>query len=249
MTPNETYRDENWMCERVREGRSPAEIAGLCDVTQETIERWIDRHELSPYRDGEWLTRQIEQYVSEKAIAEWCGVTEQTVKRWMRKFDIDHPGLAPATVMQSFLRDRFDNPDDVPIEAQISVLWQRHQVRVQYSEIARAVGATPQKVRRVLGADSSDSIDQLIDSMEFLGSDSVPTDIANEVKARDDGECVRCGSGENIELHHIIPGETSPENLAMLCRDCHRAAHSDDFYTADLAYNSRSEFWGSWIDS
>lgn len=247
VSPN-NYRDESWMLERIREGRSPAEIASLCEVTKPTIERWIDRHELSPYRDEEWLRRQIDQYVSEQAIAEWCGVTEQTVKRWMRKFDIDHPGLAPASVMRSFLEERF-NHSDVSIDAQISLLWQRHQIRVQYSEIARAVGTTPERVRKVLGAGTEDRVEQLLDSMEFLGSESVPPDVAREVKERDSGKCVRCGSAENIEVHHIIPGGSFPENLATLCRECHIAAHEYDFYTATLAYNSRSEFWDSWVKS
>ncbi|MFB6186802.1 MAG: HNH endonuclease, partial [Halobacteriaceae archaeon] len=59
--------------------------------------------------------------------------------------------------------------------------------------------------------------------------------------------CVRCGTSDRIELHHIIPGESKPENLAVLCRDCHEVAHQGDFYTADLAYETRDEFWENWV--
>lgn len=248
MSSTKLYRDEEWLRKRVREGRSPTEIAELCGVTEPTIKRWLKKHEVRPYRDREWLARQIDQYVSERAIAEWCGVTEQTVKRWMRKFDIEHLGLAPASVMQSFLETRFSDLDGVSSEAQISILWQRHQVRVHYAEIARAVGTTPQYVREVVGAGSGGNIGQLIDSMEFLGSESVPDDIAEKVRARDNEQCSRCGSTTAIEIHHIIPGESTLENLALLCRDCHQEAHGEDFYSSDLAYDSRDEFWSSWVE-
>lgn len=248
MASNKLYRDEDWLRKRVREGRSPGEIAEVCDVTESTIERWIKNHDVRPYRDEDWLNRQVEQYVSERAIAEWCGVTEQTVKRWMGKFDIEHPGLVSASDMRSFLENQFDDPENLSKKALISILWTRHQVRVQYSEIARAVGTTPQYVRDVVGAGSGGEIDQLIDSIEFLGSESVPGDVADEVKTRDGERCVRCGSKKDVEIHHIIPGQSTPENLALLCRDCHREAHGEDFYSADLVYDTRDEFWNAWIE-
>lgn len=219
----------------------------MCDVTQPTIERWLERNKVRPYRDEEWLRSQIEQYVSERAIAEWCGVTEETVKRWMRKFDIDHPGLAPASVMESFLEERFEDLDEVPKKTQISFLWQRHQVRVQYSEIARAVGTTPSYVRQTVGASSGGLIEDVIDSMGFLGSESIPDDLADDVRKRDDGSCVRCGSSSETEIHHIIPGKSTKSNLATLCRECHREAHEGDYYSSGLAYDSREGFWDSWI--
>jgi hypothetical protein len=217
-------------------------------VTAETIEQWIEKHDITPYRDEEWLQRQISDHVSERAIADWCGVTEQTVKRWMRKFDIEHPGLTPASVMSSFLEERFEDTNEVSEDVQISVLWQRYQIRVQYSEIANAVGTTPSYVRKVVGAESGDLVSKITDSMEFLGSEPVPNDIANQVKSRDGGQCVRCGSTERVEMHHIIPGESTVENLAILCRQCHQEAHGDNFYSSDLAYDTRDEFWDTWVD-
>jgi len=41
--------------------------------------------------------------------------------------------------------------------------------------------------------------------------------------------CVRCGSTENIEKHHIVHqikgGTDDKENLEELCRHCHRYQH------------------------
>lgn len=143
MPSNKPYRDKEWLSRRVREGYSPDAIASICNVSTSTIERWLDRNEIRPYRDEDWLQRQIEQHVSERAIATWCGVSEQTVKRWMRKYDIEHPGLAPASVMESYIEQRFENRSEVPMKTQIFVLWQRYKTRVQKAELARAVGASP----------------------------------------------------------------------------------------------------------
>ncbi|MFB6186803.1 MAG: hypothetical protein ABEI86_08060, partial [Halobacteriaceae archaeon] len=165
------YQEEEWLTQRVREERSPAEIAQMCDVTEQTIERWLERNDIAPYRDKEWLEEQVNHYVSERAIAEWCNVTEETVKRWMRKYDIEHPGLTPVSVMNSFLEQRLDDQGEIAKKTQIEILWQRHQIRVQYANIAKAVGASPSYVRQVVGAGSGGEIGDLIDSMEFLGSE------------------------------------------------------------------------------
>lgn len=41
-----------------------------------------------------------------------------------------------------------------------------------------------------------------------------------------DSMCWRCGSKENLELHHILPvswnGDNDERNLMILCHDCHR---------------------------
>lgn len=83
-----------------------------------------------------------------------------------------------------------------------------------------------------------------------------------KVQARDDHQCVRCGAGDDLQVHHIIPvaGETGlrpddlhgTENLATLCKACHRAAHVGSWPEGvrlgeDLAYGNadcaKEEFW------
>lgn len=248
MSSSKLYRDENWLRKKVTDGCSPAEIAGMCEVTEPTIKRWIERHGVRPYRDKTWLQNQIDKYVSEQAIADWCCISEQTIKRWMRKFRIKHPGLAPASIMRSFLADEFGELDDVSYRVQILLLWQRHKHRVEYGEIARAVGTTPRYVRQVVGTESNGEIYKIIDSMEFLGSESVPNNLAVEVKARDDRRCVQCEYTQDIEVHHIIPGESTLENLATLCRNCHLEAHEGNFYSSNLAYDTCDGFWKDWVD-
>ena len=45
-----------------------------------------------------------------------------------------------------------------------------------------------------------------------------------EVWRRDNGQCVRCGSKQNLEFDHIIPvskgGATTVRNLQLLCKSC-----------------------------
>lgn len=46
-----------------------------------------------------------------------------------------------------------------------------------------------------------------------------------EIIRRDGGKCTRCGSGERLHVHHIIPWRKSqddnPSNLVTLCGACH----------------------------
>lgn len=42
--------------------------------------------------------------------------------------------------------------------------------------------------------------------------------------------CSKCGSGENVEMHHVDyrseGGVDAPENMTALCRSCHVELHS-----------------------
>lgn len=43
------------------------------------------------------------------------------------------------------------------------------------------------------------------------------------------GECIECGTREDLNIHHIIPrsmgGTDSLGNFELLCSKCHRMAH------------------------
>ena len=52
----------------------------------------------------------------------------------------------------------------------------------------------------------------------------IPDEILSFILKRDSGECVACGSKENLQFDHILPvskgGNDEPENLRVLCRSC-----------------------------
>ena len=52
----------------------------------------------------------------------------------------------------------------------------------------------------------------------------IPQEIMDNVWNRDNGQCVECGSKENLEFDHIIPfskgGANTYRNLQLLCRSC-----------------------------
>ena len=237
---NRRYREKNWLEGEVRAGKSPRQIAVKCDVTTETIERWIQKHSIAPYQDKQWLEEKISNYWPVCTLAEWCCVTERTINRWIAKFGIEHPGLAPPDVLQSYLQERLDMIGDeftVPKNFQIKRL--RERFNSPASDIAQVVDTDKRYVYHVLSGQT-----------EWGRSESVSTVLREQILSRDNHRCVRCGSFENVDLqvHHVIPGESTKENLATLCFDCHLDAHGGNF-GGSLAYDSREEFWDEWLET
>jgi RNA-directed DNA polymerase len=63
-----------------------------------------------------------------------------------------------------------------------------------------------------------------------LPSRQEPLDMAEgklRVKMRDNFRCARCGTSENLRVHHIKGGKSHrPNDLETLCLTCHQAEHS-----------------------
>ena len=58
---------------------------------------------------------------------------------------------------------------------------------------------------------------------------NIPNDRRKEVYRRDGWACILCGSGQYLQIHHVIPrgrgGSDFPENLVTLCSICHGQVH------------------------
>ncbi len=240
MVDARRYRDKEWLEGEVRAGKSPEQIAIRCGVTTQTIERWIKKHSITPYTDEEWLAEQLSNYIPVSVIAEWCCVTEQTITNWIRRYDLEHPGVAPPEVLRSYLEQRlavFDEEYKIPKSWQIEELRRRYHAPV--SHIVEAVDANRRYVYQVLTGHT-----------EWGRSEPVSAAIREQILSRDNYRCVRCSSFENVDLqvHHIIPGESTETNLATLCFDCHLEAHGGN-YAGSTIYDPHEEFWGEWIET
>jgi len=100
------------------------------------------------------------------------------------------------------------------------------------------------------------------------------TDVIIKVAQKSNCSCMKCGSQDNIHIHHITPlskgGNNSIENLILLCEFCHRIIHKnkgelyneEQFYSGsgyqmfkediifnDLDYAYMDIGWGMDIDS
>lgn len=64
------------------------------------------------------------------------------------------------------------------------------------------------------------------DSLSRRRRTQIPEAVRNEVWRRDEGQCVECGSIENLEYDHLVPfsrgGSNTARNLRLLCERCNR---------------------------
>jgi 5-methylcytosine-specific restriction endonuclease McrA len=63
------------------------------------------------------------------------------------------------------------------------------------------------------------------------------------VKARDGHRCQQCGSGLQLEVHHIVAlasggAPFDPANLVTLCRSCHDSVAADCANTTSVAHQA-----------
>jgi len=109
-----SYQDKEWLEQKYcKEGLNQSEIAEICDVSRQTIGRWMDKHNIETsgwqqadgkYKQEPWLR---EKYTEERRsmadIAGECDVSKETVKYWLRKYDIpirDHSDAAKIRVQE-----------------------------------------------------------------------------------------------------------------------------------------------------
>lgn len=80
---------------------------------------------------------------------------------------------------------------------------------------------------------------------------SISATLRNSVLSRDDHECQKCASPENLEVHHIVPvsqgGEDREENSATLCHDCHTDATLSRGMSGEIPAYPEGEF-EAWLN-
>lgn len=259
MTRAQECPDESWLLDRLRTGCSRGEIADECDVDEETVGGWIDRADVRLYREEDWLRERVEDHRTPAGIAVDCGVTERTVRRWMDRYDVDRPDPPTVEEMEAHLAERFDDPDGATKKERIVALLERFGDLAPKGRVVEAVGCSADYASRFhWSTDERRVVEHHRRSQE---SQSIHDRLRRSVLERDEHECVRCGEGAtgdgdggaeedagDLEIHHVVPGESSERNLATLCPDCHLAAHGGA-YGDGVVYDSRDEFWEEWADA
>lgn len=70
-------------------------------------------------------------------------------------------------------------------------------------------------------------VDEADPGLDKRASRSIPDGVRVEVFARDNCRCKRCGRTDALQLDHIVPhskgGESTAENLQLLCGRCNRS--------------------------
>ena len=123
----------------------------------------------------------------------------------------------------------------------IIALKKKFQDEISTSEIVKAVNCSKSYARQFY------IIDGIVEQKERRSHLSKKT--KNLIFKRDNNSCAACGCAETLEVHHIMPIMGSsikklddPENLVLLCNDCHYLAHNGNYYKA-LAYKDVEDFW------
>ena len=70
---------------------------------------------------------------------------------------------------------------------------------------------------------SGQRVHQLLTGYGYKRSDNLYQFLRNMVLQRDSSKCIRCGSKENIEVHHLDGDSNNSQlnNMATLCITCH----------------------------
>ncbi|GAA3880589.1 HNH endonuclease [Haloarcula argentinensis] len=150
---------------------------------------------------------------------------------------------------QETVRDRCrealsELPESAKKQLQIATLYLvfgDRESTISHNAIADVVGCSKSYIRQ---------FDYVYEEQKVLHRQGINSDLRDEILGRNDKTCVKCGSGCDIEVHHIIPrsqgGQNEIENLTSLCHSCHWAAHGETWDKVN--YESTEEFW-NWVKS
>lgn len=245
MSQPQKYRDEAWLRARLRAGSSRRDIAEECSVGESTVEEWIERFDVRLYRDADWLRERVEDYWTPAQIAAACAVTERTVERWMDRFDVERPDPPTAAEIEEHLEERYDDPGAVEKKERMVALLGKFGPLTPKGRVVEVVGCSADYASRSHWSEEERRVVER--HRRDRESQSIHDRLRRSVLERDDHCCVRCGAGdaEDVEIHHVIPGESQERNLATLCPDGHIEAHGGA-YGDGVAYESRAEFWEEW---
>lgn len=165
------------------------------------------------------------------------------IEEFFEKWDAGADMRELGDILNAYLQREYPDYDDE--YDQIAALKHDFESDLPHRAVMEAVGCTLDDCRRIRweGRDYG-VIDQRKSS---ANRKSIPPSRRKAVMDRDGNQCVRCGSTEELEIHHIIPvshgGLNHSRNLATLCEPCNMDAHAGDYSTRRMVYDGISGFW------
>lgn len=167
-------------------------------------------------------------------------------RAYLRKQQAEMSGSELVNLYEDFLRRRFESPKDESKKDRICMLLYTFGTKVNKGTIREIVDSSygymkqfrvfDRITERPSGGETWEYRDELYEKGEApvvlqrkpFRTNSLSKKIRSAVLERDGNQCLRCGSTETLEIHHIIPhshgGSDEIHNLASLCHDCHNDA-------------------------
>jgi len=180
-----------------------------------------------------------------------CVPDSSTPKRELSDFNDRRRELEKEQVRQEFIElysrclERACE-SEATYEEQIRVLLSVFQYDIPSRVVADVVGCSRGHARRFEWDEGQKEVREKAWSRKQRAH-QVPPALAEQVRIRDDHECVRCGSDDELRVHHIDPaGQQGPavmENLGTLCNQCHKVAHGGNVSSGEVIHDSVEEFW------
>lgn len=104
-------------------------------------------------------------------------------------------------------------------------LWVTDEADLSEADVAALLNEKENKKR--LALQRAHALQAMTERLSTPGKrQKIPSEVQLAVWRRDTGQCVSCGSNENLEFDHIIPhsmgGSDTERNLQLLCATCNR---------------------------
>ncbi|MGO8821258.1 MAG: HNH endonuclease [Desulfomonilaceae bacterium] len=120
----------------------------------------------------------------------------------------------------------WDDEDLDAKEVKRLILEREPQLDAETAELLRLAKEIKKKQKTEREIERAKAIISLAANAQNQSRQPIPDDVKMFVWQRDKGQCVNCGSKQNLEFDHIIPismgGSNTARNLQILCEECNR---------------------------